>query len=348
MTRDSVSGLAVLALAVFVLAGCERAPILEFQSSKRVQDLKPELQTKIREILEKNCGTPDRPKLLGDDQASVAHLLHGREVYMQRCTQCHGPTGDGNGPAAEWLNPRPRDYRRGKFKFTSTPYDFKPRREDLVRTLHSGVPGTSMPRFNLLPAKDIEAVVDYVLVLTHRGEVEFQLAAEAEAADELEPDVVSDAITLVLDQWKDADANAIHQLTPQPKFNAELVAAGKKAFLTRGCSKCHGEDGRGQTPDNLRGDLKDAWGHVTKAADLTSGLLHGGHQPDDIYRRIFIGISGTPMPSFREALSAEPDTFWNLVAYVLYVSNRRRAGEIPQAGLMPTPTAPGTAPVSGE
>ena len=348
MPRNSIFPLALLALAVVVASGCDRAPVLQFQPSEQVQKLKPELQTQIRETLEKYCGTPDRPKLLGNDKISVTHLLHGRDVFMKRCVQCHGVTGDGEGPAAKWLYPRPRDYRRGKFKFTSTPFDYRPRRADLVRTLQTGVPGTSMPAFNLVPAKDIDAVVDYVLVLTHRGEIEFQLASEAEGADQLEADTVTDVIALVLDQWKDADANAVHQLTPQPVFTAEHVVAGKKAFLTKGCSKCHGEDGRGQTPGNLRGDLKDAWGHATKAADLTSGLLHGGHLPDDVYRRIFIGISGTPMPSFKSSLAAEPETFWNLVAYVLYVSNRRRVGEIPEAGLMVTPAASETAPTSEE
>jgi mono/diheme cytochrome c family protein len=111
-----------------------------------------------------------------------------------------------------------------------------------------------------------------------------------------------------------------------------MVAEGKKAFLSKGCSKCHGDDGRGQTPENLRGDLKDSWGHPTRAADLTSGMLHGGREPVDIYRRIFSGISGTPMPGHKAALAEEPQTIWNLVAYVLYVSNRRRAGDIPEAG----------------
>jgi len=329
-----VGACGLLALIVMICGGCEREPVVQYQSSEQVQALKPEVQKQIKETLEKYCGTPDRPKLLGDDKMSVTHLLHGRDVFMKRCEQCHGVTGDGQGEAAKWLYPKPRDYRRGKFKFTSTPFDFKPRRADLVRTLNSGVPGTSMPAFNLVPAKDIEAVIDYVLVLTHRGEIEFQLASEGEGSDQLEDDTISDVIALVLEQWKDADANEVHLLSPQPVFTAEHVAAGKAAFLTKGCSKCHGEDGRGQTPGNLRGDLKDAWGHATKAADLTSGLLHGGHKPDDIYRRIFIGISGTPMPSFKSSFANEPDTFWNLVAYVLYVSNRRRAGEIPDAGLM--------------
>jgi mono/diheme cytochrome c family protein len=176
-------------------------------------------------------------------------------------------------------------------------------------------------------------------VLTHRGELEFQLGAEAEASEELPAETVAELKTLVIERWSEAESQATHPLSPEPVFTATQVAAGKQAFLTRGCSKCHGEDGRGQTPDNLRGNLKDAWGHPTRAADLTSGMLHGGRRPEDVYRRIFNGITGTPMPSFQTALTKEPDTFWNLVSYVLYVSNRRRAGEIPEAGLLALPAA---------
>ena len=76
------------------------------------------------------------------------------------------------------------------------------------------------------------------------------------------------------------------------------------------------------------------WGFSTRAADLTSGMLHGGQEPIDIYRRIMNGINGTPMPGFKSALEAEPETIWNLVAYVLHVSNRRREGTTIPAGLM--------------
>jgi mono/diheme cytochrome c family protein len=116
----------------------------------------------------------------------------------------------------------------------------------------------------------------------------------------------------------------------------ERVAAGREAFLTKGCSKCHGEDGRGHTKDNIG---RDIWGHATRAADLSSGMLRGGQEPMDIYRRILNGINGTPMPGFRGVLESEPDTIWNLVSYVLEVSGRRReetlrgVAEIP-AGLL--------------
>lgn len=320
-------------------SGCSRTAELSYVPSSEAKELKPELQNQITAILETHCGTQKTPKLLGNDKFDARRLAHGREVYLSRCVQCHGVSGDGNGAAAKTLYPRPRDYRRGFFKFTSTPYGSKPRAEDLVRTVKIGIPGTSMPSFALLPKADIDAVVDYVIALTHRGELEFQLALEAQADDAIDPDHVTEMIGDIVEAWTRSESSIVHPMTSEPKFSQENVIAGKKAFLSRGCSKCHGEDGRGQTPDNLRGDLKDSWGHVTRAADLTSGMLHGGREPLDVYRRIFSGINGTPMPAFQSSLAQEPETVWNLVAYVLHLSNERRRGTIPEAGTASLPTA---------
>ena len=132
-----------------------------------------------------------------------------------------------------------------------------------------------------------------------------------------------------------------------PIFKRANVDEGKQAFLTRGCSKCHGEDGRGMLASNVG---TDAWGNPTKAADLTSGMLRGGTDPLDIYRHIDAGINGSPMPSFRDALKTEPQTIWNLVSYVLDVADIRRRGLTPDSGylengnLKPLPgVKPGTA-----
>jgi len=329
--------------------GCERtAPVpAQFRSSAEIQKLPEEMQKQVRDTLEKYCGTPAEPKLLGALESRPETLRLGRDVYMQRCWQCHGETGDGAGPAAAQLYPRPRDYRRGIFKFTSSPYGSKPRRSDLVRTVKLGVPGTSMPSFAILSEAELAAVVDYVLVLTHRGELEFQVALEAEGADELDADAVAGLAGEIVTDWNTAESTAVNPETPKPEFTSEHVTRGKQAFLTKGCSKCHGEDGRGQTRDNLESKLVDVWGHPTRAADLTSGMLHGGREPIDIYRRIYAGINGTPMPEFKTALAAEPDTIWDLVSYVLYVSGRRRAlpEQIPDAGSLvayPRSAAAGT------
>lgn len=336
----------ILLIPVVTLVGCERAEPLQWEASQLVRELPETLSESVQKVVNDKAGVAARPQFVSvgtPDFDTSLHLKHGQAVYMKRCVQCHGVSGNGNGPVADSLYPRPRDYTRGIFKFTSTPYGGKPRREDLLYTLRRGITGTSMPAFNLLPKKDLEAVVDYVIVLSQRGELEYQLGMEAQAAEELDEELIPEFVEDVSRRWNEAESTLTQPLSPQPELTAERVALGREAFLTKGCSKCHGEDGRGHTKDNIG---NDSWGHPTRAADLTSGMLHGGQEPIDIYRRILNGINGSPMPGFRSALQNEPDTIWNLVSYVLHVSGRRRAGEAIPAGLIKpyTPTSADAAP----
>ena len=102
----------------------------------------------------------------------------GRVVYMKNCMHCHGVTGDGNGPTGKFLNPRPRDYRNGKFKFTSTQSQEKATRDDLHRIVQYGIPGTYMPSFLLLGERETTAVVEYIRWLAVRGEFEKRFVEE--------------------------------------------------------------------------------------------------------------------------------------------------------------------------
>jgi mono/diheme cytochrome c family protein len=316
---------------VAVVVGCARQPDAVYVSSQQVQKLRSELQKQVLTVLKDRCGTPQTPKLLGRPDIKTSHLRHGEAVYSRYCVSCHGVTGDGNGIAATYLIPKPRDYRSGTFKFTSTTYGSKPLREDLLRTVKRGIRGTSMPSFSLFPPVDLDAVVDYVLVLTHRGELESQLAEEAEFNDSIERPRIGELVKTVLDRWEQARARIVYPVTPMPEFTTEVVEQGKKAFLSLACAQCHGDDGRGQMATNVG---VDAWGNPTKAADLTSGMLRGGTEPLDIYRHIDAGINGTPMPSFHANLQKEPETMWKLVAYVLRVADERRQGIIPDSGLL--------------
>ena len=350
-------------LALFIaVGGCTQVEQAEHVSSADVTKLPAPLQEEVQRLLVSYCGTVREPKMLGDASAPAAHLERGRAVYAKRCESCHGVSGDGHGPAAATLVPKPRDYRKGVFKFTSTKYGARPRLEDLKRTVKRGIPGTSMPSFSLLPKEDLDAVTDYVKLLAMRGEFETALAREApDVWDEaMEPDEGQKKVDIadaekkfqkafapllresrdgIVKRWNGADELVVSPLTPEPVLTEARVTRGRETFLNpaTGCIKCHGPDGRGQTIDNLRGDLKDAWGHPTQAADLTSGMLRGGDQPIDIYRRIYNGINGTPMPGFATIFAKEPDRIWDVVAFVLYVSNDRRRGNIPPAAIGPMP-----------
>ncbi len=41
-----------------------------------------------------------------------ASIQKGKEIYEQKCTACHGPTGEGNGPAGSALKPKPANLRK--------------------------------------------------------------------------------------------------------------------------------------------------------------------------------------------------------------------------------------------
>jgi len=112
-----------------------------------------------------------------ETSAGRVHEKFGRQygLYRLHCAHCHGITGDGAGPTASFLNPYPRDYRQGKFKFKSTAGAEKPTRADLMRVLTEGIPGTAMPSFRVLPENEREALVEYVEYLSVRGETEIKL-----------------------------------------------------------------------------------------------------------------------------------------------------------------------------
>ena len=101
--------------------------------------------------------------------AATPELIEqGKVVYFQRCSFCHGLLGDGNGPTADFLDPRPRDFTLGTFKFRTTQSGELPTDEDLFRTVSRGLTGTGMQAFdsdllkNGLSEKQRWAVIYYI------------------------------------------------------------------------------------------------------------------------------------------------------------------------------------------
>ncbi|MFQ5688469.1 MAG: c-type cytochrome, partial [Candidatus Scalindua sp.] len=87
----------------------------------------------------------------------------GKKIFNKRCWFCHGREGRGNGPVAEYLVPRPRDFVTALFKFRTTESGYPPTDENLHRTLEEGVPGTAMPSFEgLLEEEERAQVIQYI------------------------------------------------------------------------------------------------------------------------------------------------------------------------------------------
>lgn len=356
--------LAWVVCAVLILAGCAAEPGFQLNSAHLAvleRDFRQPLGERRREdlqrVLEDLFGTPDEPRIPGVvSEAGVRFDLErlaaaagavasdeqgvARGLYRAHCVNCHGITGDGVGPAATFMNPYPRDFRRGVYKFKSTPKGEKPTDDDLRRILVAGIPGTAMPSYAALPDQDVVALVQYVRYLSIRGEVERLLADYAAA--ELGPDeplidedaweekvqdqrrVIGEFVARVADAWARAPALVTPVSPPLPGTEPdEAVARGRALYFgdVAGCVKCHGEsaEGDGQTTDYddwtkefdpghksvlaalSRGAL---WPRTIRPRNLRLGVYRGGGQPEDLYRRIHNGIDGTPMPA---ALVKPPD-----------------------------------------
>jgi mono/diheme cytochrome c family protein len=76
------------------------------------------------------AGTPSRvlaqssaPGSAQEAPASPSDLEQARENYEKYCWQCHGLNGDGMGPVGKTLDPPPRDFTKGEFKFGNTDRD---------------------------------------------------------------------------------------------------------------------------------------------------------------------------------------------------------------------------------
>ncbi len=217
----------------------------------------------------------------------------GREVYFERCSFCHGLLGDGEGPAAKFLDPRPRDFTLGTFKFRTTQSGELPTDDDLFRTVSRGLSGTGMQAFdndlikNGLNEDERWAVIAYIKTF----------APEFEDPD-LDPIENGKVVTLPADL---------------PPYSPELVAQGKEVFLKAKCWECHGKLGRGDGQKSF--DRKDDWGFPIRIRNVTHPWkIKGGSDVKDIYMRFSTGVNGTPMPSFARALDDEKR--WQLANFI--------------------------------
>jgi len=361
----------LLLVLIVATVGCG-APVAEFRryetyahkvavSSGFDKGLAEQQRRDIDEALQALFGTPDEPSFPAVEAiepgkiVNVSHLKlaagavgsdeqgNPRGLYREHCAHCHGITGDGVGPTATFLNPYPRDYRKGQFKFKSTPVGQKPTHADLKKIVFDGIPGTAMPSFKLLPDLEVESLVEYVKYLSIRGEVERGLLMAVTNLEENQrlvevppkPDQLANingGVKDVVEKWALADG-AVTKIDPRPSMTKEQLAAsvqhGRELFYgaIANCVKCHGDSalGDGQITDydewtkefiNDGKDKRLVSAYVSlgmlpprtiKPRNLRQGIFRGGLRPIDIYWRMMNGIEGTPMPALATNIRKEGD-----------------------------------------
>ncbi len=204
-------------------------------------------------------------------------------IYLKRCAQCHGVDGDGLGPAADRMYPRPRDFTLALFKYKSTDADSEfPSDADFFRTIGQGLPGTAMPGWEgMLSEAEIGALIG--LIKAFGG------------WEEEEPDYAP-----------------VEMPAAMPAPTPELLARGRTQFV-KACAQCHGDAGRGNVTSGK--PLRDDLGERIWPRNLTRPeTWRWTRSTADIYQRLSAGIPGTPMPEHATTMSAEDR--WAIASYV--------------------------------
>jgi mono/diheme cytochrome c family protein len=218
----------------------------------------------------------------------------GHKLFIQHCAGCHGETGDGQGIAARFVFPKPRNFQTGKYKLVSTENSV-PSEADLEGVLVRGMPGSSMPSWAHLSAADRKLLIAEVYRLTSEGArqryIKSLIDEQGLTQEDLKAtDVQEEIVAFAKNKTTPSEAAVVPQI---PAPDASAVARGKEHFIKAGCASCHGNEGKG---DGVK-EMIDDDGFATRPRDLTRGIYKGGHDPASLFLRIARGMPGTPMPS---------------------------------------------------
>jgi mono/diheme cytochrome c family protein len=119
------------------------------------QRVQRQQEWKARAVAAYNAGADENVKWLHDNvpegwrplptpyPATEPSLQRGAKVYQDFCIGCHGPVGDGQGPAAPYLNPPPLNFTTLRRNLVDGKYIGG----ILYYQIMNGITGTAMPYF---------------------------------------------------------------------------------------------------------------------------------------------------------------------------------------------------------
>jgi len=185
--------------------------------SKSGEELVPELAQNIKDRLIKTYGIVTYPRRL-------PALATGKKLYDENCAQCHGATGNGDGPGRESMNPKtplPAKFTDPERIGGLSPFK-------AFNTASFGVEGTAMASFAALSEEQRWQVAFYVFTLRFSAD-----AAKAGAALFQEKNLPSDLTTPAL-LATHSDEQLLEKLkafTPQDSDALQLLAQLRRGVL---------------------------------------------------------------------------------------------------------------------
>jgi mono/diheme cytochrome c family protein len=265
---------------------------------------------------------------LADPNPPDPRRLPGWPAYVKHCSGCHGEEGDGQGVGARFLDPPPRDFGFGRFRFISTE-NAAPSGKDLFETIGAGLAGTSMLPFAHLGEEDVWRLVDVVTAFRDRGVLRALRGAG----------LAGEALATAYERR--TKPVAADDPAPEPLESYDSAARGLVHYRAH-CAKCHGVDGRGGVDPSLKAEE----GHLDPAPDLTRGVYKQSPLKRNWFDRIRLGLPGSAMPSLPKEI-LDDQGVWDLVHY-LRTLGPLEAQLVADAAPRPLPAAPlvGAAPAT--
>lgn len=244
--------------------------------------------------------------------AARSQFEAGRFAYDRYCAGCHGAKGDGQGPAAKFLNPKPRDFTAGKFKFTSVASGELPRDEDIFRTITRGLHGTSMPAWHLLPEHQRWALVAYLKTFSPRWREE-PPGTQIPIPEDPYRGSADDIRKAIKEGEK-----LYHTLTVCWQCHPGYVAPEKMEAWARESNQPFS----GVRPNWYQSVVKeDGWGQPLKPTDFKHDRIRTGIEMNNLFRVIAGGIGGTAMPTWKNTVKDEQ--IWAVAYFVRSLADQR-------------------------
>jgi len=226
------------------------------------------------------------------DMGSEKQIAAGKQIYLQKCAQCHGEEGDGQGPGALNLNPPPRDFTGAVYKIKTTPGGMLATTRDLVNIIRKGLPYTSMPAWPRFSEEELLSLAYFIKSFAAEDYQDEELLAEPIAFPSFSE--------------------------PADK---ESLERGRAFFEENKCIDCHGKYGYGDGPSGPT--LMDNSDNPMRAADLSKPWTwRGGSSKQAILSALLAGIEGTPMPSIADNFTEERQKI-DIVNYVYSLAQSR-------------------------
>jgi mono/diheme cytochrome c family protein len=235
-------------------------------------------------------------------KSSPELVAKGKSIFSINCASCHGVNGKGDGPAASALNPKPRDFTSGYWRYGGGV-------ARIVQTISTGSPGTAMAPFPGIPLEDRFALAQYVRTFNPAkqeadkpedltwldqfgGPKKGATGGAAVAAGPAPGDTIPIARAMQLIAERPAPAAPV--LAGAPADSSE----GAGLYASR-CASCHGAWGQGGVRTRMLGSAPYAY--VTTRSLAAAGPLAG--DAAGFERLLIYGLPGSMHPAHGDLTS---------------------------------------------